>query len=61
MLAQAGWVGGGVGMMMVAAVGAALGVSGEVNGAQESRKNKAMDKKDKIVFRIDSLGRYIPY
>jgi hypothetical protein len=45
MLVQAGWVGGGVGIMMVGTVGTALGVLGGIAGAQELRKNKVMDKR----------------
>lgn len=53
MLLQAGWVGWGVGMMMVVAVGTALGMLGNVAGAQEQRRNKGMMKKYKNDFCID--------
>jgi hypothetical protein len=52
MLVQAGWVGGSVGMMMVAAVGTALGVPVAIDGVQELRKNKVMNKRYKNDFCI---------
>ena len=47
--------------MMVAAVGTALGVLGAIEGAQELRKNRALNKKYKNDFCIVSLRLSIPY
>jgi hypothetical protein len=57
-LAQAGSVGTGVGMIMVGAVGAGLGVSGEVEGAQEIRIKGIMNMKNKNDFGIDIINTY---
>jgi hypothetical protein len=55
MFVQGGWVGGGVGMMMVGAVGTAPGVAGEVERVQELRNKKAKHKGYKFFFGINSL------
>jgi hypothetical protein len=54
-LEQGGWVGGGVGMMRVSAVGTALGVSGGFETAQELRKIRPIDRKYMNDFCINSL------
>jgi hypothetical protein len=57
-LAQAGSVGTGVGIIMVGAVGAGLGVSGEVEGAQEIKVRGMMNMKNKNDLGIDFINTF---